>query len=73
MGGRHPPPATATRYPPPAYTAHYLVVRGTAADDPNLVIIPGLVPLVSTETGEIEYVVAHTEWARLDATTPVSG
>ena len=24
---------------------HYLVVRGTAEDDPNLVIIPGLVPL----------------------------
>jgi hypothetical protein len=48
------------------------VVRGTAEDDPNLVIIPGLVPLVSTETG-IEYVVAHTEWARLDTTTPVSG
>lgn len=49
------------------------MVRGTAEDDPNLVIIPGLVPLVSKETGEIEYVVAHTEWARLDATTPVSG
>ena len=52
---------------------HYLVVRGTAEDDPNLVIIPGQVPLVSKETGEIEYVVAHTEWDRLDAMTPVSG
>jgi hypothetical protein len=51
---------------------HYLVVRGTAEDDPNLVIIPGLVPLVSKETGEIENVVAHTEWDRLDAMTPVS-
>jgi hypothetical protein len=39
---------------------------------PNLVIIPGLVPLVSKETGEIENVVAHTEWDRLDAMTPVS-
>jgi hypothetical protein len=52
---------------------HYLVVRGTAEDNPNLVIIPGLVPLVSKETGEIEYVVAHAEWNRLDAMTPVSG
>jgi hypothetical protein len=52
---------------------HYLVVRGTAEDDPNLVIIPGLVPLVSKETGEIEYVVAHAEWDRLDAMTPLSG
>jgi hypothetical protein len=52
---------------------HYRVVRGTAEDDPNLVIIPGLVPLVSKETGEIEYVVAHAEWDRLDAMTPVSG
>jgi hypothetical protein len=52
---------------------HYLVVRGRAEDDPNLVIIPGLVPLVSKETGEIEYVVAHAEWDRLDAMTPVSG
>jgi len=48
------------------------VVRGTAEDDPNLVIIPGLVPLLSKETGEIEYVVAHAEWDRLDAMTPVS-
>jgi hypothetical protein len=46
---------------------HYLVVRGTAEDDPNLVIVPGGVPLVSMETGEIEYVAAHTEWDRLDA------
>ena len=52
---------------------HYLVVRGTAEDDPNLVIIPGQVPLVSKATGEIEYVVAHAEWDRLDAMTPVSG
>jgi hypothetical protein len=48
---------------------HYLVVRGTAEDDPNLVIIPGLVPLASKATGEIEYVVAHAEWDRLDAMT----
>jgi hypothetical protein len=48
---------------------HYLVMRGTAEDDPSLVIIPGLVPLVSKKTGEIEYVVAHTEWDRLDAMT----
>ena len=48
------------------------VVRGTAEDDPNLVIIPGLVPLLNKETGEIEYVVAHAEWDRLDAMTPVS-
>jgi hypothetical protein len=46
---------------------HYLVVRGTAEDDPNLVIVPGGVPLVSMETGEIEYVATHTEWDRLDA------
>jgi hypothetical protein len=52
---------------------HYLVVRGTAEDDPNLVIVPGLVPLVNKATSEIEYVVAHTEWDRLDAMTPVSG
>ena len=44
---------------------HYLVVRGAA--EPNLVIIPGLVPLVNKETGEIEYIVAHAEWDRLDA------
>lgn len=52
---------------------HYLVVRGAAeleeTLDPNLVIIPGLVPLVSKATGEIEYVVAHTEWDRLYAMT----
>jgi len=48
------------------------VVHGTAEDDPNLVIIPGLVPLLNKETGEIEYVVAHAEWDRLDAMTPVS-
>jgi hypothetical protein len=38
---------------------HYLVVRGTAEDDPNLVIVPGLVPLVNKATSEIEYVVAQ--------------
>jgi len=27
--------------------------------DPNFIIVPGLVPLVSKETGEIEYVVAQ--------------
>jgi len=32
---------------------HYLVARGTAEDDPNLVIIPDLVPLVSKETGRL--------------------
>jgi hypothetical protein len=52
---------------------HYLVVRGTAEDDPSYVVVPGLVPLVSKATGEIEYIVAHTEWNRLDAMTPVSG
>ena len=52
---------------------HYLVVRGTAEDDPNLVIVPGLVPLVDKQSGEIGYIVAHTEWDRLDAMTPVSG
>jgi len=52
---------------------HYLVVRGTAEDDPSYIVVPGLVPLVSKATGEIEYVVAHTEWDRLDAMTPVSG
>jgi hypothetical protein len=51
------------------------VVRGTAEDDPNLVIIPGLVPLVNKATGEIECVVPHLPEvvARLDATSPVSG
>jgi hypothetical protein len=49
------------------------VVRGTAEDDPSLVIISGLVPLVNKATGEIEYVVAHTEWDRLDAMWPVPG
>jgi hypothetical protein len=50
---------------------HYLVVRGAAEDDPNLVIIPGLVPLVCKETGEITYIVSHAEWERLDAMWPV--
>jgi hypothetical protein len=39
------------------------VVRGPAELDetwnPNLVIVPGLVPLVDKQSGEIEYVVAH--------------
>jgi hypothetical protein len=59
---------------------HWLVVRGAAeamADNPdsNFIIVPGLVPLVSTRTGEIEYVVPHLPEvvARLDATSPVSG
>jgi hypothetical protein len=43
---------------------HLLVVRGAAeamgdSPDPNFIIVPGLVPLVSKETGEIEYVVAQ--------------
>jgi hypothetical protein len=50
---------------------HYLVVRGPAESDPNLIIVPGLVPLVDKQTGEIEYVVAHAEWDRLDAMRPV--
>jgi hypothetical protein len=43
--------------------------------DPNLVIVPGLVPLVDKETGEIECVVPHLPEvvARLHATLPVSG
>lgn len=57
---------------------HYLVVRGAAEamgdnPDPNFVIIPGVLPLVSKATGEIEYVVLLEEWNRLDAMTPVSG
>ena len=34
-------------------------MRSTAEDDPNLVVIPGLPPLVNKETGEITYVAAH--------------
>jgi len=49
------------------------VVRSTPEDDPNLVIIPGLVPLVDKQTRKITYIVAHAEWDRLDVTTPVSG
>jgi hypothetical protein len=61
-----------------ADASHYLVVRGAAEaisdnPDPNYIIVPGLVPLVNKETGEIEYVVARAEWDRLDAMTPVSG
>lgn len=55
---------------------HYLVVRGPAESDPNIIIIlPGLVPLVDKQTGEIEYVVAHDPETRdrLDAMTPVGG
>ena len=59
---------------------HYLVVGGSAEamgdnPDPNFIIVPGLVPLVNKETGEIQYVVAHLPEvvARLDATSPVSG
>jgi hypothetical protein len=52
---------------------HYLVVRGPAESDSNLIIVRGLVPLVDKQTGEIEYIVAHAEWDRLDAMTPVSG
>jgi hypothetical protein len=40
--------------------------------DPNLVIVGDVLPLVDKQTGEIENVVAHTEWDRLDAMTPVS-
>jgi hypothetical protein len=52
---------------------HYLVVRGTAEDDPSLVSIPGSVPLVDKQTGAIEYVVPHLPEVaeRLDAMTPV--
>ena len=56
------------------------MVRGAAeamgdSPDPNLVIVPGLVPLVDKETGEIECVVPHLPEvvARLHATLPVSG
>jgi hypothetical protein len=40
---------------------HFLVVRGAKQPDPehpdpNLVIVPVLVPLVDKQTGEIEYV-----------------
>jgi hypothetical protein len=42
---------------------------------PTFIIVPGLVPLVNKETGEIECVVPHLPEvvARLDATSPVSG
>ena len=56
---------------------HYLVVRGAAeamGDNPdvNYTLVPGLVPLVSKEIGEIEYVVAHLPEVaeRLDSMTP---
>ena len=57
---------------------HYLVVRGAAeamGDNPdvNYILVPGLVPLVSKEAAEIEYVVPHLPEVaeRLDAMTPV--
>jgi hypothetical protein len=56
---------------------HYLVVRGAAeamGDNPDVNIsVPGLVPLVSKEAGEIEHVVPHLPEVaeRLDAMTPV--
>ena len=31
---------------------HWLVVRGAAEADPNYILVPGLVPLVSKETGD---------------------
>ena len=42
--------------------------------DPSYILVPGLLPLVDKETGEIEYVVAHDPEVaeRLDAMTPVS-
>jgi hypothetical protein len=42
---------------------------------PGFVIVPGTLPLVDKQTGEIEYVVAHLPDVaeRLDAMTPVRG
>jgi hypothetical protein len=42
--------------------------------DPSYILVPGLLPLVSKVTGEIEYVVAHLPEVakRLEAMTPVS-
>jgi hypothetical protein len=61
-------------------STHFLVVRGAAeamGDNPdaNFILVPGLVPLVGKQTGEIECVVPHYPgvWERLDAMTPVSG
>jgi hypothetical protein len=58
----------------------YLVVRGAReamGDNPdmNYIRVPGLVPLVNKETGEIEYVVAGEPETRdrLYAMWPVSG
>lgn len=58
---------------------HWLVVRGAAEamgdnPDPSYILVPGLLPLVSKVTGEIEYVVAHLPEVakRLEAMTPVS-
>jgi hypothetical protein len=56
---------------------HHLVVRapsnrtGPPGPEPGHCRRPGAG--VSKETGEIEYVVAHTEWDRLDAMWPVPG
>jgi len=52
---------------------HYLVLRGAAeaGTDPNYVIVGDVVPLVSKSSGEIEYVVPHLEFDKLDAMTPV--
>jgi hypothetical protein len=58
--------------------SHYLVVRGAAEamgdnPDPNFIVVPGLVPLIDKQTGEIEYVVPHLPEvvARPDAMWPV--
>ena len=55
---------------------HWLVVRGAAEamddnPDPNYIIVPGLVPLVEKETGEVEHLVPQLPEvvARLDAMT----
>jgi len=54
-------------------------VRGAAEamgdnPDPSYILVPGLLPLVSKVTGEIEYVVAHLPEVakRLEAMTPVA-
>jgi hypothetical protein len=57
---------------------HWPVVRGAAEamgdnPDPNFIIVPGLLPLVDNQTGEIEYVVPRLPEvvARLDAMWPM--
>jgi hypothetical protein len=49
--------------------------RRSRGQGDNHILVPGLVPLVDKETGEIEYVVAHDPEIRdrLHAMTPVSG